>query len=222
MKIKSIGIFITLCIIIISCSYDEGEMLAEEAFSKMSTRERILYNSVAENWTQNYLVHIRNAVRERHVKPKESTIPFQDISEIIMLNNNATLKLSSQWSEDYKKRMKESKWSEIDPSWYNTIVEISNGGEKKEEQKKISKPKKSKNSPPKNIKIVSSNQDNGYISIDDLNELRYEIRGCSKAAELFNSIVLKGEPLTYSDRDKIEEKILICVAEKINNKIKEE
>lgn len=212
---------IIISFIVLSC-YGEGSDLASMAFDYMTIKERMLYDRVDRIWEIDALEPVRNGIRiVRSKKPNENSFPFLDIADIIIKNNDINLINAENWTEEQKFIRESAKWSKIDPIWYSQL--------KNKSKLEIPTNEKSVSSsdPPKNPIIINPSTsdieiNNNFISINELNDLRSEMRGCKEAIAIFQSIISRGKLITYKDRDAINERVLFCTSKKISDYLKEE
>lgn len=222
---------IVLCIIIAlslySCIYEEGDETAAQAFAMMTAQEKILYDAVEKQWNQKKLLPIRNAVRARKVKPLETEVPFKDLAPIIEKTNSVIMVMDSNWGEDTRAKKEKAKWNSIDPDWYRKILGYVGKTETAKKQNRVVRAIKSiesstKPAPPKNPVATAIINVDDLIPLDEYEELRYMMRDCPEAKTLYDKIVGRAVPLTYNDRNKLYEKVLVCEAERVNNSLRGE
>jgi hypothetical protein len=115
-------------LLFIGCSAPEGDDLYVETFTKMTMKEKILYDKCADVWgyskgrgRTDHLDFIREAIRQRKVKPTESAMPFIDIKDIIISTNDTVL-THSYTSKSTIETYDGAKFDKLDPEWYASLI----------------------------------------------------------------------------------------------------
>jgi len=231
MKTYCLSLSLDICVLVISlitlmsCStYSEGDEVATRIFKKMTVQEKTLYDAVEKEWGQSYLINVRKGVQNRDISPRETMMPFKDIAALIKTNNNVTLKINEAgWNTDHKNRAIKCRWDRLDESWYRKLL-LSIGvkdykitkfvpivDEKEKDVEKIKNDLVVINNyideHPEVVKTIT--EDNSlFVSIEELDELFYKIRGCDEALEYYNEVLIQ-RLIDYDDH-----KILIQLATK--------
>jgi len=212
-----------ICVSLSACIYDEGDEVAAQAFEKMTAQEKMLYDAVAKQWNQKKLRPIRDAIRlGRKIKPEEAFTPFSDIGALIEKNDSVTLIMDSGWGEDTIRKKRGAKWSVVDPDWFRKIT--GQGIATKEPQRiynKVISPPSNPKASKVELPVEEINKEE-LVPFEELDELRYLMKGCDEAIRIFDAIISKGYPLTYGDRERIFVRVLFCEAERVNDKIRGE
>ena len=202
-KVITITIAILFSVMFIGCEEpQEGSKKEREALEKMTVQERQLYDAAYKAWSKKNLFHIREALRNRPAKPFEDSIPFIDMVKVIKNTNDIEMVPDSSWSDNDKKRYLNATFSKIDQQWYCTYIDPSKAPELqstlKTEPGKITE--KSVFEEPKIISPNKQQKTVRYISIEEYEEIKWEIKDCQSAKMLLNKIASTGRPLTGSRR----------------------
>lgn len=217
-------------------SYSEGDQKAGEAFEKMTTVEKGMYDVVEAEWGESRLEGIRGAIWNREVKPLEETVPFIDIANIIKANNDMTLKVKKDWRTDTKNAAINARWDRLDNVWYIKIINAL--GLKANQIKRQELFEELEDTPPQPETIVNNEvviqpeltddeywdreerlQDSGhYIEVDDYDDLYYELRGCQPAIDEFSRII-DLRLITVADRELLIKLAITCKAKQIEEKL---
>ena len=221
-KYIMIALSLLMALSLYSCIYEEGDEVAAQAFAMMTAQEKILYDAVEKQWNQKKLLPIRNAVRARKVRPDDNSFPFKDIASVIEKINTVTMVMDSNWSEDTITKKEKAKFNSVDPTWYRKLLGETIKPQKKTRIAKAIPSKKSysgKPSPPKNP-IATRVDNDDLLPLEEYEELRFLMKRCQEAKDIFNIMVTRGSPLTYDDRNEIYEKLLICEARRVNENMR--
>lgn len=231
------------CLFVITLSgcdnYDEGDQKAAQSFEKMTIVEKGLYDAVEDVWGQSYLVNVRQAVFAREVKPLEESIPFIDIANVIKSNNDITLKVEEHWSTDNKNKSIKNRWDRLDGKWYLQIVNklglresdivkqdfiidevIPDKPSKDDKDKPVVIPdiKRVIERPTINTTSIRYDTGNDIISMNEYDDLYYDLRGCEPAIERYNEII-RSRLVTNNDKEYLIELSIKCKAIKIGEKL---
>jgi len=219
--------FVWLCIssILIGCStYKEGDEIATQSFKKMTVQEKTMYDAVEKEWYQDTLVAIRASVGKRDIAPRENSVPFIDIANVIKTNNDVTLKLKSGWHTDHKNRAIKVRWDRIDDNWYKKLLSTIGIKEYKlqelipiEELIVEEKPKPIFKKAIIETLIPVENTSN-LVMFDAYDDLYYEIKKCPEAIELYNKII-EGRILNTNDLKQLMIVSLGCKSRSIKDKL---
>lgn len=187
------------------CIYTEGDVKANKAFKLMTTKEKQIHDLVMEEWGENMLLHLRDGVRTRSMKPDEGAIPFCNLAEIVKTINNNQMIVKESWPTTKRQCRNNARFEGINPEWYNQITSAT-------------KSRRNLSYRAPNSYSSGADPETGevnyveLITIEEYDELKFEVRGCPEAITLLRKIVNEGRPLTIMDRDAIMERALYCKA----------
>lgn len=124
-RIKCLQIMLLFFLIFIICGcadkYSETNVVAETTWKKMTIKEKTFYDKVEGVWGDDSLANVREVVRKREFAPDEDAIPFIDIVDLIVTNNDINLVTQANLNTNQKKYYTDGKWENIDTDWYKTI-----------------------------------------------------------------------------------------------------
>jgi len=227
---------------IIGCgTYEEGDDIAANSFKKMTVQEKTMYDAVEKEWYQGKMESIRSAVGKRDIAPRENSVPFIDIANVIKTNNDITLQLESGWNTDHKNRAINCRWDRLDEDWYRKLLltigvkdydlqELIPTEEEVIEDKPLTQKEKDLEYIRNGLKeinvLVDKRQEtiiknlSIFISIEELDELFYKIRGCNEALEYYNK-ALEQRLISYEDQKILIQLATKCKAIQIGEKLTE-
>lgn len=215
--------------------YDEGDVIAEESFSKMNMSEKSMYDAVEEEWGQSRLLNIRKAVATREATPLESSIPFIDIANVIKSNNDLTLKVDDAWRTDAKNDAIAARWDRLDNKWYLKIIQKLGMKEDDIQLQEFVVEEVIPDKPPIVTEILDDNDydstnetpeekeyfdtRNDIILLEDYDDLYYSLRGCKPAIDKYGTMI-EERLITKGDREWLLQIATKCKAEKIGAKLR--
>ena len=226
---------------IVGCStYKEGDEVASNSFKKMTVQEKTMYDAVEKEWYQDTLVAIRTSVGKRDIAPRENSIPFIDIANVIKTNNDVTLKLNEAgWSTDHKNRAIKCRWDRLDEEWYKKLlltIGITNytvqeliPEEVVEEEPKTQKEKDIEyigNGLKEINKLLDERSEVVKVNTKDIvpeskyDDIFYDIRKCDEAIIMYQQII-EERLLTWNDYDLLMRISTKCKAIQIGEKLTE-
>ncbi len=219
MNVSRIIIYILsvlLMVSVIGCeNFSEGDDLAEEAFDKMSVVEKQYYKRVQDIWGEYILKFLREAVRERIKRPSNDELPFGDMVNVLRKVNDVQLVIKDGWEESKRLKFSTSKFSSIDPTWWNALIQKSRGVTNEEVKEPVRRLTVKEpvvrhiavNIPKQRAQGVDMNL---LLTLDEYDELGMEIGDCQSAKDFLRMIASGGRALTIKDRDNITRKVLAC------------
>jgi len=220
MKSFSIALLlIALALGSVSCVYTEGDNVAKQAFTLMSAKERVIYDQVESEWGEAALVRLREAVRQRQVKANETSLPFIDVKDVVVLINDTTLTLekhprSKQLDSDEKTKALNNKFDRLAPEWYAKLTNRPPAkvlvAEKPEPQVQEGKGVVIKQTTV--VPDPSPVDEGDLASGEDLSRFKTDIILCPDLAEFVASKVDVGKPVLKADLPKMERISAICKA----------
>lgn len=224
-------ILILACIMLIGCGdyYEEGDEQGKQAMDLMTTTESILYKRVQDEWGQKRLLNVRNAIRNRAMKPDEDNIAFLDIAKVIKTNNDVTMVFESSWGTDTRNKYAAARWDAIDKDWFRQILiecglGINNKHIRRQPEVKTAAILDVKS---KVVKVEEPEfketevQTYELLDEDEIYELEYLIRDCDSAKNLLSKIVREGRPLVKTDKDELTKRAMFCKATQLRNSLEE-
>lgn len=224
-----ISILITSLFIIGCATYNEGDSVAALSFQKMTVQEKTIYDAVEKEWYQDKLEAIRTAVGKRDIAPRENSVPFIDIANVIKTNNDVTLKMENGWNTEHKNRAIKCRWDRLDEDWYRKLLLTIGVTDyklqdlmttKEKDLQYISDGLKEINTYiDENPEVIKKNISlNNVLSFNDYDDLYYEIKNCPEAIIAYNNII-EEKVLDNNDKKQLITIALECKAQEIKTKL---
>lgn len=224
---KSFLIVAIVCFFIIAifgCNYDEGDDIAAETWPKMTAQEKIIYDKVNSQWGQRSLMHLREAIRNRQIKPNEKSIPFIDIANVVITTNNS-LEFASSDTDSTKVKKDKARFNNVDTKWYRRLLGEGNNEQEIYEVTVIETTSKETQEEKPNIVYGREKpepepkpSEDELLKEKDIFDLRMRVRDCKPAISIIQNVASKNRPLTISDKSDIMYEISICETKRLSER----
>ena len=227
MKLLKIVMCILTALTIAGCNYSEGDDKAERSFELMTSQEKAMHDLVAKEFNEKAVMSVREAVRQRTIRPPENTMPFGDIPGVIKHCNDAILIPRDFWStEENIDGAQRAKFSSQDKEWFRKIFKLTTGEDYEEEydeQLPIEKAQLTirdmilKEPTQKTVEFEMNKED--LLPLNEYDDIRFLARGCDSAIALVDRAASNERPLTIQDKVDITYQKSICETKKLNDNL---